>query len=211
MGKPKKKTRKTVSPPERADIAAIEALKPWLQGPAARAAGAVAELGDQPPLLALGGAVLAAGGWRGDPRLARAGARMIAAHLAATAVKTAGKDHVDRTRPDALIERGEYEMKEGKSPRKALRSFPSGHTAGVVAVARAAAREYPEYRWPLYGAAALIGLLQIPRRAHFPTDVLAGALVGLAAEQAVHGAVGLFEGDDRERLNAAAAVRALSL
>ena len=205
-----KKKHKRASPVEQADIAAVEWLKPWLGTRAARAAGQVAELGDQPPLLALSGAVLAAGAWRRSPRLARAGARMIGAHLLATAAKTQGKNHVDRTRPDALMERGAYRMEKGQSQQSALRSFPSGHTAGIVAVARAAAREYPEYRWPLYGAAALLGALQIPRRAHFPTDVLAGALIGLAAEQAVHAAAKLFEGRGGERLADIAAVRVLS-
>lgn len=182
----KKKKHRGETRPEQLDIAAMEALKPWLGHPIARAVGAIGNVGDQPPLLALSGAALAAGLIRGDRRLANAGGRMIAAHLLATAVKTVGKNHIDRTRPGALLRRGRHEMKKGRSKDPALRSFPSGHTAGAVAVARAAAREYPEYRWPLYGAAALIGALQIPRRAHFPTDVAAGALVGLTAEAAIH-------------------------
>ena len=205
-----KKKHKQASPLEQADIAAVEWLKPWLGTRAARAAGPVGELGDQPPLLALSGAVLAAGAWRRSPRLARAGARMIGAHLLATAAKTQGKDHVDRTRPEALMERGAYRMKEGRSQQSALRSFPSGHTAGIVAVARAAAREYPEYRRRLYGAAALLAALQIPRRAHFPTDVLAGAVIGLAAEQAVHAAARLFTTRERGRLVDIAAVGAMA-
>ncbi|MBC7985427.1 MAG: hypothetical protein H7X93_01965, partial [Sphingomonadaceae bacterium] len=76
MGKKKQCAR--VSPPERFDIATVKALKPWLGHPLARAAGAVGDLGDQPPLLALSGATLAAGLVRRDRRLARAGARMIA-------------------------------------------------------------------------------------------------------------------------------------
>ena len=173
---------------ERADVATVKALEPWLRNPLARAAGAVGHIGDEPPVLALSGAVMAAGLWRRDRRLTQAGGGMVAAHLLAIAIKTFGKNHVDRTRPDALIDENEYEMKKGHSRKDALRSFPSGHTAGAVAVARAAAREYPEHRWPIYGAAALVGALQVPRRAHFPTDVLAGALVGLVAEQLVHGA-----------------------
>ncbi len=185
MAKSNKKPKRA-SAVERADIAAIEAMEPWLRHPVARAAGELGELADQPPLRALCGAVVAAGLWRGDRRMARAGVQMAAAHLVATALKTRGKNRVDRTRPKALIEKGRYRMKKGKSQASALRSFPSGHTAGAVAVARAAARAYPEYRWPLYGAAGLMGALQVPRQAHFPTDVLAGMVVGLAAEKAVH-------------------------
>lgn len=181
-----RRTRRPPRPPlARLDIAAIRALEPWLKTPLARAAGALGNVGDQPPLLALSGAVLAAGLIRRDRRLANAGGRMIAAHLLATAAKTIGKDNVDRTRPDELIEDGRHRMEKGGSRSAALRSFPSGHTAGAVAVAAAAARSYRDYRWPLYGAAALIGALQVPRRAHFPTDVAAGALIGLAAESLV--------------------------
>ena len=121
--------------------------------------------------------------------MAEAGARMIVAHQLATMLKARGKDMIDRTRPAAVMNGRGYRMEAGSSDDHNLRAFPSGHMAGAVAVARAAAREYPENRVGFYGLAALIGALQIPRRAHFPTDVLAGALVGLAAERAVHAAV----------------------
>ena len=38
-------------------------------------------------------------------------------------------------------------------------------------------------------SAALVGALQVPRRAHFPTDVIAGGLVGILAERLVDKAV----------------------
>jgi membrane-associated phospholipid phosphatase len=65
-------------------------------------------------------------------------------------------------------------------------SFPSGHTAGSVAVARAVGRVYPEARAAAYGGAAAIALIQIPRGAHYPADVAAGTAVGIIAETAVN-------------------------
>jgi membrane-associated phospholipid phosphatase len=50
---------------------------------------------------------------------------------------------------------------------------------------RAVARVYPEVRGPAYMAAAFVGVVQVPRGAHYPLDVAAGTLVGLAAEALV--------------------------
>jgi membrane-associated phospholipid phosphatase len=65
-----------------------------------------------------------------------------------------------------------------------MTSFPSGHSAGAVAAARAFAREYPEHGLAAVGAAGFLALLQIVRSAHYPTDVAAGIGVGLLAEKA---------------------------
>ena len=51
--------------------------------------------------------------------------------------------------------------------------------------ARAFAREYPEHAAPAVSAAGLIALAQIPRCAHYPTDVAAGMAIGWVAEAAV--------------------------
>jgi membrane-associated phospholipid phosphatase len=61
---------------------------------------------------------------------------------------------------------------------------------------------YPQARTVAYGAAAAIALVQIPRGAHYPTDVAAGALVGVAAEAAVNGLAAYIEaatGRDEDR------------
>jgi membrane-associated phospholipid phosphatase len=51
-----------------------------------------------------------------------------------------------------------------------------------VAVATAFSREYPEYRAPVLLAAAIVAGAQVPRRAHYPSDLAAGAVIGAAAE-----------------------------
>lgn len=140
------------------------------------------ELGDQPPMAAASGAMIACGLAFRDRRMARAGVRMFAAMGLATLVKGAIKNNFDRTRPGEVIERRRYKLKEGRSEDKAMRSFPSGHSAGAAAVFRAASREYPAVGGPLMGAAAAIAAAQLPSRNHFLTDVAAGFAIGLLSE-----------------------------
>jgi membrane-associated phospholipid phosphatase len=143
------------------------------------------ELGDQPQLRTIGGGLLALGlvAWNG--RMARAGARMLLAHELATAAKNFVKKRVDRSRPRSADNKEEQKPTAGRSEAKEETSFPSGHSAGAIAVARAFAREFPEYQAPALGAAGLVALAQIPRCAHYPTDVGAGAAIGAAAEAVV--------------------------
>lgn len=173
------------TPLEKADVAVAKAAAPYQDTPAVKALGGLSELGDQPPLIALSVATLAWGLLARNGRWARAGARMLAAHLLATAIKNAVKKRVDRTRPFILAEEGRYEMKPGRKTGKESTSFPSGHTAGAVAVARAFSREYPQWKGSAHGAAAAIAVIQIPRCAHYPTDIGVGALIGVLSEAAV--------------------------
>ncbi|MGC8500289.1 MAG: phosphatase PAP2 family protein [Leptospirillia bacterium] len=58
-------------------------------------------------------------------------------------------------------------------------SFPSGHTFTVFSTASLFAGLYPGLAIPLYTVATLTGLSRIYVGAHFPLDVLGGALIGL--------------------------------
>ncbi|MBI5344179.1 MAG: phosphatase PAP2 family protein [Deltaproteobacteria bacterium] len=60
-------------------------------------------------------------------------------------------------------------------------SFPSGHTVAAFAFAYAMGKACPRLRPFLYTAAGLIGLARIYLGSHYPTDVAAGAVVGLLA------------------------------
>ena len=189
MSKSQKKKAKTkarpeagVSKPEKADVAAARAVAPYRHKPIVRAVAAIGMIGDQPPLRALSGATMVFGLFRGDRRLVRAGIRMLAAHTIATVVKDVIKHRVDRTRPGLLVEDGRYRMARGDDRSKEQSSFPSGHSAGAVAVARAFARDYPEHKVAANMAGAAIALAQIPRCAHFPSDVGVGGLIGLLSE-----------------------------
>ena len=180
-----KKAKKAEDAVMKADAAALEAVEPWRDSKPVEALSRYSELGDQPQMLALSSGLLALGLARGEARMARAGTRMIAAHLLATAAKNFLKHRIDRTRPRSASGRDGHRMKPGRKRSKEESSFPSGHSAGAIAVARAFAREFPEYRAPALGAAGLIALAQIPRCAHYPSDVGAGLAIGVAAEAAL--------------------------
>jgi undecaprenyl-diphosphatase len=60
-------------------------------------------------------------------------------------------------------------------------SLPSGHSATIFALATALAFLKPGLKWLFYGAAAFIASARIMVGAHYPTDVVAGALVGTVA------------------------------
>ena len=182
MKKPSEAARALV----RADRKAAEAALPYEESLPVRLLDHVADLGDQPPMRILCGSVIAIGLIGGDRRLAGAGLRMLAAHTLATWVKDAVKHRVDRTRPRSVSKPGkDAKPRPGDSEAKEETSFPSGHSAGAAAVARAFARSYPDHEAPAYAAAAILALAQIPRCAHYPTDVGAGIAIGLAAEKAV--------------------------
>lgn len=171
---------------EKADVDAAAHLGQHRHHPLMRAAGALSEVADQPPLLAGCGAVLAYGILAGNARVARAGAGMLASVVVATAMKGAVKKLVSRTRPNVLLDEGHYEVQALGPDEGPWHSFPSGHTAGSLAAARALARVYPPARWPAYAGAAAVAGIQVPRGAHYPIDVVAGAAVGWAAEIVAH-------------------------
>lgn len=145
----------------------------------------LSKLGDQPELRVISAALLVAGIFARSDRLVRAAARMIIAHEAATFAKDAVKTEIDRTRPRSANARREKKPRRGEHQSKELTSFPSGHSAGAIAVARAFSREFPEYGPAAIGAATLVAASQVPRCAHYPTDVAAGLALGLAAEKVV--------------------------
>jgi membrane-associated phospholipid phosphatase len=142
-------------------------------------------LGDQPQLRLLAGGTLAAGILRSDPRMVRAGVRMLLAHEVATYAKDMIKKRIVRLRPRHATSKSEQKPRPGRDRRKEKSSFPSGHTAGAVAVACAFSSEYPEHRRSAVGAAGLVAVARVPGCAHYPTDIAAGAVIGTVAEAAL--------------------------
>jgi undecaprenyl-diphosphatase len=57
-------------------------------------------------------------------------------------------------------------------------SFPSGHTCGAFLLATIVASHYPTLALPMYLWASGVGLSRVVLGVHFPTDILAGALLG---------------------------------
>lgn len=155
------------------------------KNPVVRAMAWLSQIGDQPQLRLLSGGLIVAGLARSDARMAAAGARMLLAHELATACKSFIKHRVDRKRPRSAGSRGQEQPHAGHSHAKEDNSFPSGHSAGATAVACAFAAVYPQHGNAARLAAGAVALAQIPRCAHYPTDVAAGIAIGVAADAAV--------------------------
>ena len=150
----------------------------------ARIAGLFGELADQPQLITASIGTIAAGLIDRRPDLVRGGARMLAAHLVATAAKTAIKRSFDRTRPAKALRDG-HRFRAGDSTDHELNSFPSGHTAGAVAVARAASREIDGAAAPAALGVGAIAAIQPVAGNHYLSDVIVGGAIGWIAEALV--------------------------
>lgn len=81
----------------------------------------------------------------------------------------------DRPRPALVVEECRFVCEVLR-----FRSFPSGHTVTSFAIAVVAGATYRRWAAPLLIVAGLVGLSRVYIGVHFPGDVLAGALVGIA-------------------------------
>lgn len=177
---------------EKADVALGTRLAADRDKPVVKAVAWVGKVADQGPLYAIGAAFLVIGCSSRRGRLAAAGISMLAAVGMADAGKSLTKRMVKRTRPHVLLEEGHYAAEAGGSDRKPEQSFPSGHVAGSVAAARALTRIFPEARpWPMLVAAAL-GVTRVLKGAHWPLDLVAGAVIGLIAEAVTSSLLGVL-------------------
>ncbi|TPG49791.1 phosphatase PAP2 family protein [Sphingomonas glacialis] len=168
----------------RADRKATHRAAAHRDTPAVKLAGAASEVADQPPLLLLGVGTIVVGAVLRRPTVIRNGVRMLASEVLATAIKNGIKRSIDRTRPQKAIETGKHHFAPGKSEAHGDTSFPSGHTAGAVAVAGAIAQDVPGALAPAYAAAAGVAAVQMPRGKHYILDTVAGAAVGFVAQKA---------------------------
>ncbi|MER5831386.1 phosphatase PAP2 family protein [Streptomyces sp. NPDC002130] len=113
------------------------------------------------------------GGWRGRKAAAAGLAAVAVAQLVSNGVC---KQLAGRPRPPKQwFPHDEVEDRPDSS------SFPSGHTAAAVAFTTAITPA-----WPLAGAAcavpaAMVAIERVQSGAHYPSDVAAGAAIGLAS------------------------------
>jgi undecaprenyl-diphosphatase len=59
-------------------------------------------------------------------------------------------------------------------------SFPSGHAASSFAASGVLAKHFPQHGKMLYALAAMIAFSRVYLTLHYPSDLLAGLLLGLA-------------------------------
>lgn len=148
-------------------------------GAGRKSARFLSQIGDAGAGALLIGTAYLAGRWSGHDRLAEASSLSAEAALSAGLWSTILKAATARTRPSSsgIGDFGHYAPRQGQE----VGSFPSGHATGAFAVATVFSGVYPDHRWVswvAYGTAGLIGLSRISLARHFPTDVIAGALLG---------------------------------
>ncbi|WP_436846749.1 phosphatase PAP2 family protein [Streptomyces litmocidini] len=137
-----------------------------------RVLSAVEEAAESSKLWCAAAAAMAvSGGWRGRKAAATGLAALAVAQLVSNGL---GKRLTDRPRPPK-----EWFPHDETDDRPDSSSFPSGHAAAAVAFTAAVAPA-----WPAAGAAcavpaAMVAVERVQSGAHYPSDVAAGAAVGL--------------------------------
>lgn len=177
----------------RADRKATHHAARHRHNPLVEALGTASELADQPQLVALAAGTIAVGAASGRGSVVRTGVRMLASHLVATGIKTAIKRSVDRTRPATALATGHHRFEPGHSHDHDQTAFPSGHTAGAVAIAQAIARDHPGAALPVRLTAGAVGAIQPLRGTHYVGDVLVGAVIGWVGERLASAALDAAE------------------
>ena len=124
--------------------------------------------------LGIAAVLFAAGGKKGR-RAAVTG--MAAVGLNSFVVNVPMKFFGNRPRP----ERGEVRFEEARHVRMPTStSFPSGHSASGFAFAAGVAEAIPALGVPLRGLATVVAYSRVHSGVHYPGDVVAGSLVGMA-------------------------------
>jgi undecaprenyl-diphosphatase len=128
--------------------------------------------------LSLGAAaVLAAAGGTAGRRAAVSGLASLGATAAVLNLVFKG---VGRSRPDP-VGAGVPLARQVRMP--ATTSFPSGHAAAAFAFATGVGHVLPREAVPLHGLAAVVAYSRVHTGVHYPADVVAGAVVGVAVAQ----------------------------
>lgn len=153
----------------------------WESGWARKVLPPVEKAAEHTKLWWAAAAVMAAGGgWRGR-RAAVAGiGSMAVAEVLSNAV---AKKLIERRRPPK-----EWIPHHDVEERPDSSSFPSGHTAAAVAFTAAVAPGWPVAAAACALPAVLVGIQRVHSGAHYPSDVAAGTVIGLASAALVRAA-----------------------
>jgi membrane-associated phospholipid phosphatase len=122
--------------------------------------------------LAIGGMGL----WMQSDRWKFAGLYSLLAHGIAALITQLIKHTLSRPRP-RLMDTTEWEIRP--TLESGLDSFPSGHTSGSFSMAMVLAYYFPKARVLWFGLASFNAMCRVIKGSHFPTDVVAGLLIGI--------------------------------
>ena len=94
------------------------------------------------------------------------------------------KDLFGRSRPNSF--EGTWKFHPGRTDNP-HNSFPSGHATNAFAAATAIAAHYDNWLVPalVYGVASGVAFSRVNDHVHFPSDVVAGALIGRAVAKGI--------------------------
>jgi undecaprenyl-diphosphatase len=123
-----------------------------------------------------------------SPRTRIAGRDGLVAWALASTSALGIKRHTRRPRPRLVA-------RLGSSPSTS--SMPSSHSAGAIAYATAATWQTPALGAVTVPLAALVAWSRAATGRHYPTDIAAGAALGLAAGALVHLTLGRFSHGQR--------------
>jgi membrane-associated phospholipid phosphatase len=117
-----------------------------------------------------------------DKKLKRNALEMAAAEVINLGITDVLKYTVNRPRPYVTYP-DIFKKSDGGSP-----SFPSGHTSSAFAMATALTLEYPQWYIivPSFAYAGAVGYSRMYLGVHYPSDVLAGAVVGAGSAFLAH-------------------------
>ncbi|MCC2097080.1 MAG: phosphatase PAP2 family protein [Hyphomicrobiales bacterium] len=107
-------------------------------------------------------------------------AAFLFAVLAGSGVASLILKRIGRARPKLLDDGGAFQF----NPliiKSSWASFPSGHSITAFAFAMALSYFLPRWRLPLLAAALLVGVSRVIVGAHYPSDVVAGACIGIVS------------------------------
>ncbi|MEP7324914.1 MAG: phosphatase PAP2 family protein [Gemmatimonadota bacterium] len=146
-------------------------------------------MGEPEVFIPAGLGVLATGVLSGNRRIREAGVRITSSLVLAGAVVTLGKFSAGRVRPSrSNTDADDFRPFSGNA------SAPSGHATMAFALATALGDEI-HTRWVtigLYTAAAAAGWSRINDNAHWTSDVMAGAALGIVSAKFVSGRLRVF-------------------
>ena len=167
--------RRWLDEAERLDVGVYAAIARTPTPAIDRAMSRLSRAADYSRLSLGSAALLAVLGGRHGRRAAVIGLASVA--VTATVANLIAKPLGRRRRPD----RAAQEVPLARQVRMPVSSsFPSGHTAAAFAFATGVARVSPAAAAPLRALAALVAYSRVHTGVHYPGDVAAGSLLGIA-------------------------------